>query len=138
MLALELNAGAAPEMFESWNEVTKEKLRIALWWDYLFIFIYPAAIATACFIAARFLANTWAVPFEYGLIIICLQLVAAIFDATENFALLKVLSGSPANLWPGIARWCAILKFSLILLGSAYALLIGCGVWLITLIRHKQ
>ncbi len=75
MLALELNAGAAPEMFQTWNEFTKEKLRIALWWDYLFIFIYPAAIAAACFIAARFLAHTRVVPFKYSLLIICLQLV---------------------------------------------------------------
>src|SRR6266550_2601741 len=39
MLAFELNAGAAREMFENWEQ-SKVKLRLALLWDYLFIFIY--------------------------------------------------------------------------------------------------
>jgi hypothetical protein len=95
-------------MFKSWNEATKNRLRTALLWDYLFIFIYPAAIAVACFIAARFLDNRELIAFKYSLIIICLQLIAAMLDATENFGLLKVLDGPIERLWPQIARWCAI------------------------------
>jgi hypothetical protein len=37
MLALEMNAGEAPNMFTSWNDDTKGKLREALKWDFLFI-----------------------------------------------------------------------------------------------------
>jgi len=137
MLALELNAGAAPGMFKTWDESTRSQLRTALLWDYLFIFIYPAAIATACFIAARFLDNHRIIAFKYSLIIIGLQLVAAVFDATENFALLKVLSGPIESPWPQLARVCAITKFGLVIVGSAYALVIGAGAWLITLISRK-
>jgi hypothetical protein len=132
MFALELNAGAAPEMFKSWDEITKERLRTAVLWDYLFIFIYSAATATACFIAARFLDGRRIIAFEYSLIIFLLQLIAAMFDATENFALLKVLQGPIESPWPQVSRVCAIIKFSLISVCMAYALIIGGGAWLIT------
>lgn len=138
MIALELNAGAAPDMFKSWNESTKSQLRTALLWDYLFIFIYPAAIATSCFIAARFLDTRGIVAFKYSLIIIVLQLVAAAFDATENFALLEVLRGPIESPWPQIARVCAIFKFSLVIVGAGYALIVGGGAWLITLISRNH
>src|SRR5215211_2009285 len=68
MLALKLNAVAAPKMFKHWDESTKERLRTALLWDYLFIFIYSASIALACYIAARFLDTQKIIAFEYSLI----------------------------------------------------------------------
>ena len=138
MLALELNAGAAPEMFKAWDESTRNQLRTALLWDYLFIFIYPAAIATACFIAARFLDSHGIIAFKYSLIIIGLQLVAAMLDATENLALLKVLHGPIENPWPQVSRVCAISKFVLAIGGSGYAILVGGGAWLITIFSRKS
>jgi hypothetical protein len=125
MIALEMNGGAASRMFKSWDETTRESLRKAVLWDYLFIFIYPAAIATACFIAARFLDRSGIISLKYGLIIMCLQLVAAAFDAIENYALLKVLDGATSNPWPQMARWCALTKFSFILVGGFYVLIVG-------------
>lgn len=127
MLTFELHAAQAPDIFDSWNEA-KARLRAALLWDYLFIFIYPAAIATSCFLAGRFLDSRGIIPFKVTLVVMCLQLLAAAFDAAENFALLKVIGGSMAG-WPQVARWCAILKFSLVALGTAYALF-GVVCWL--------
>jgi hypothetical protein len=138
MLALELNAGKAQEIFETWDEVTINKFRAALMWDYLFLFIYPAAIAVSCFIAARFLDLKGILAFKYGLLVMCLQLVAAVSDAAENFLLLKVLNGSPETAWPQVARWCAILKFSLIGVGVFYTVIFGCGGWLITFINRSR
>lgn len=129
MLALEMNAGKAPEIFESWDEATKARLRTALLWDYLFIFIYPATIATSCFIAGRFLDNKEILSLKYGLIIMCLQLIAAMLDALENFALLRVLRGPIESPWPQTARWCATFKFGIIVLGIVYVA-VGVGVWL--------
>ncbi len=134
MLAFELNAGRAPEIFESWDEATKATLRTALLWDYLFIFIYPAALATSCFIAGRFLESKNFLPIKYGLIIMCLQFVAAMLDAAENFALLKVLRGPIESPWPQTAKWCATFKFGFIIVGIAYVTL-GIGVWLYGLLR---
>jgi hypothetical protein len=138
MLAFELNAGAAPDMFTSWDECTKSQLRTALLWDYLFIFLYPASIATACFIAARFLDRKGYIPFKYSLIVISLQLIAALFDATENFALLKVLSGPIESPWPQLARACAISKFGLVIVGVLYAIGVGGGSWLVTLVFKRN
>jgi hypothetical protein len=137
MLAFEFNAGAAREMFENWEQ-SKVKLRLALLWDYLFIFIYPAAIATACFIAARFLDSHGILAFKYGLVIMCAQLVAAGLDAVENFALLRVLREPPKSSWPQIARWCALGKFGLILVGVVYGLFLGGGARLITLLTRSR
>jgi hypothetical protein len=134
MLAFELNAGKPREIFESWDETTKAALRTALLWDYLFIFIYPAAVATACFIAGRSLESRNFLPIKYGLIIMCLQLVAAMLDAAENFALLKVLRGPIESPWPQTAKWCATFKFGLILLGITYVT-VAIGVWLYGLLR---
>jgi len=134
IIALELNAGEAPEMFKSWDEETKNRLRRALAWDYIFIFIYPAAIATACLIAGKFLHAKGIIGFRYSLIVIAFQFVAAILDGIENFALLRVLKGPIEGSWPHIARWCAIFKFGFVFLGIGYALVIGGGAWLISLI----
>jgi hypothetical protein len=131
MFALEMNAGAADKMFVPWNDSTRGKLRAALHWDYLFIFIYPATIATACFIAGRFLDRAGIVSFKYSLLVMCLMLIAPLLDATENAALLRVLRGPIEAPWPQIARWCAISKFIVIVVGDAYAVIFGGGVWLI-------
>lgn len=72
-------------------------------------------------------------PFEYGLIIVRLQLFAAMLDAAENFALLKILGETIRNPWPQIARWCAILKF--VIAGVTYVLIVGGGTWLIMFLR---
>lgn len=134
MLAFEMNSAKAPEIFESWDEATKATLRTALFWDYLFIFIYPAAIAASCFIAARFLDNKNFLPLEYGLIVMCLQLVAAMLDALENFALLKVLRGPIESPWPQTARWSATFKFGIIVIGIIYVA-VGIAVWLYEWVR---
>jgi hypothetical protein len=42
----------------------------------------------------------------------------------ENYALIRVLLGSPSALWPAVARWCAIPKFLLVAAGLVY-LLVG-------------
>ncbi len=49
-------------------------------------------------------------------------IAAALFDATENIALLMILRGDFASGWPAVAFWCASLKFALILIGIAYVL----------------
>jgi hypothetical protein len=50
------------------------------------------------------------------------QWLAAGFDAVENIALLVLLFGRLASPWPQVAWVCAVLKFSLIILGIAYIL----------------
>ena len=136
MLAFEMNAGLAPQLFKTWSPTTKNQLRTALHWDFLFIFIYPAAIAASCFIAGRYLESSGIAAFKYTLIIVFLQLIAALFDATENFILLYILDGVAEGPWPQIAKWCAVVKFMIIGLGILYSIGLGGGVWIINLFRR--
>jgi hypothetical protein len=44
-------------------------------------------------------------------------LLAALFDAVENYALWVVLMGKVASPYPEIAAWCATIKFTLLIAG---------------------
>ena len=49
-------------------------------------------------------------------------ILAAILDSIENLALTTLILGSVVSPWPEIARWCAIIKFSLIFIGIVYVI----------------
>lgn len=111
--ALEKEPEAKEQLFKRWDENTKGKLRSALYWDFLFILLYPTSNALACFMAGRFLA-LHKFPFRISLVIILLQPLAGLFDVTENLILLKVIDGLTANVWLTIARISTAGKFTLI------------------------
>lgn len=111
--ALEKEPGAKEQLFKRWDENTRRQLRSALYWDFLFILLYPTSNALACFIAGRFLA-AHGVPFRLSLVIILLQPVAGLFDVIENLIMLRVIDGLPANIWLMIARISTAGKFTLI------------------------
>ncbi len=50
------------------------------------------------------------------------QLLAALLDAVENYALIRLLLGSTGKLWPDLARWCAVPKFLLVGAGLVYVI----------------
>lgn len=54
------------------------------------------------------------------------QWLAALFDASENIALLKMLHGPVVEPWPQMARWSAVPKFMLVGAGSLYAVVGAC------------
>jgi hypothetical protein len=49
--------------------------------------------------------------------------VAALLDAVENYALIRVLLGSNLVIWPKVAKWCAVPKFVIVAAGLAYILI---------------
>lgn len=136
MLAFEV-AGSPEEsekLLKSWTEKDKdayEKFRTALMWDFVFIFLYPASTAVACFIATRFLSARGIIAFKFGLALMILQLLAAMLDVTENIALLRILRGPIESPWPQIAKWSSLPKFVIVGAGILYAL---CGglIWIVT------
>lgn len=129
LLALEQEPTAKEKVFKSWDEDTKEKLRSALRWDFLFILIYPLSSIIACFIAGRFLDSAQILSFRISFVIILLQLVAGLFDVIENTILLQVIDGLTSNVWLTIARISTIGKFGLIALGMLHAIF-GLLAWL--------
>ncbi len=104
-------------------------MRSALRWDFLFIFIYPAAGVLLCFIAGRYLANEGILPFWISFIVILLQLAAGLFDVIENLIMLRVIDGLTSDFWLTIARISTAGKFGLIGLGLLHAVF-GLLAWL--------
>lgn len=108
----------AVEMALSTKASTKEQLRTALNWDFLFIPIYSLVIGLLCFIFAR-IAN---LPMQLTWLVILLLLVGALVDASENFALLHVIATSQNDVWANVARRLATLKYVLPSIGVLYAI----------------
>lgn len=92
-----------------------------LGFDYLFMPSYALIIALGVLLAMGRQRGWFA---SFGAWIGWGSLAAALFDATENFALFRTLLYWQADTpWPQIAFWCASVKFALIGLGVGYALL---------------
>lgn len=116
---------AAQAMIASWDQQAQLLAAFGLGLDYLFMPLYATAIALACVVAAGGPLRSRRLLVTVGLLLAWGAWLAALLDAVENYALLRVLLGSEVPAWPAIARWCASLKFLLILAGLAYALLGG-------------
>lgn len=112
----------ADKIVACWSDATRKDAFLGLGFDYLYLLVYPLTISLACHLTARrdqrFARRTWIV----GAILSWLVLAAAPLDATENFALIKVLKSSSGDFWPALASWCAIPKFALILIGAGYVI----------------
>lgn len=87
--------------------------------DYLFMPIYALALAFGTLLAAH-RHQGWIQ--SLGAVAGYAAFAAAMFDAIENYALLRVLLGAIQSGYPAIAAFCAILKFGLILFGVLYGL----------------
>jgi hypothetical protein len=131
-LAGELSISQA--MMASWGSQGAIHAGLSLGLDYVFLMAYAGGIALGCVILARgFLDHSRGVA-NLGVIFSWLLLAAGLLDALENYALIRVLLGSPAGYWPVVARACAIPKFVLVVAGLAYlglgfiGLLIGRGL----------
>ena len=111
---------AADRIVNSWSPAPRDDAFINLGVDYLYLFLYPLTISLACHLTARrderFARRAWIA----GAILSWVVLAATPLDATENYALIKVLKSSRSDFWPALARWCAILKFGLIFIGTGY------------------
>ena len=115
----------AEAILASWDERAQLHAALSLGLDYLFLLVYSTAIALSCFRAAA-----WWKPRRPGLATIGAwlgwgQWLAALLDAVENYALIQLLLGHRAAIWPRLAWACAAVKFAFVLAGIAYALLSG-------------
>ncbi len=95
--------------------------------DFPFLVLYSTTIGLACVMAANVFhpyVRWWA---SVGVTLAWGQWLAALFDALENTALLKMLHGSVVQPWPQMAQWSAIPKFILVSAGALYAVVGACG-----------
>ena len=71
---------------------------------------------------------------QVGIVLAWAQFAAATLDAVENYALIRVMLGSTPNLWPALARACAIPKFAIVGLGLLYLIV---GLVMMPIVRRR-
>ena len=107
-------------IISSWNLNARVNMGISLGIDFLFLVVYSIFFATACYLVAQEYLdkNNW--MYKIGLLLAKLQFIAALFDAIENIALIKLLLGSNNNIFSLIAYYFASMKFVIITIGIIY------------------
>lgn len=109
----------AQAMLTSWDEHARLFAAFGLGFDYLFMPVYSLALSFGLLLAGS-AKPTWlqklTVFLGWGV------LLAALFDALENYALWKILTGSIDSAFPQIAAVCANIKFILLILGLLAAI----------------
>ncbi len=110
----------ATDIIHAWNENDRIRAGFNLGIDYLYMPLYSTTIALACVWGAGVLKRkTW---HTIGLLLAWSLWAAAIFDAIENLGLVVSLFGAPVAPWPVVSQVCAILKFTLLVLGLLYVI----------------
>jgi hypothetical protein len=110
----------AEKILNSWDSLAKVYAGLNLGLDFLFIVAYAGAIGLGCSLLASSLGRRFRVFGTIGVSLAWAQLLAAVLDSTENYALIRLLLGSERNVWAVVARSCAIPKFLIVLLGLVY------------------
>ena len=111
---------AAQSILASWDARDRLFAAFGLGLDYLFMPAYALALSLGILLTAGRHAGAFA---KLGAWMGWGALAAALFDAVENFSLWQFLLGDFQALWPRLASICATVKFALLLLGLAYALI---------------
>jgi hypothetical protein len=108
----------ATAIINAWDIQDKMQAGFSLGFDFLYMPVYSTLIALICVWGAGVVASRrWRTT---GLVLAWGLWAAAVFDAVENFALTMLLFGALAAPYPQVAQICAILKFSLIMLGLIF------------------
>lgn len=117
------NLDTARAMIASWGADGRIYAGINLGLDYLFLVVYAGAIGLGCTLIAEKPPGNPRLWVVMGSLLAWAQIVAAALDATENYALIRVLLGSDKEIWPAVANLCAFPKFTLVALGLVYVLI---------------
>ncbi|MBW1680841.1 MAG: hypothetical protein JRJ83_05230 [Deltaproteobacteria bacterium] len=116
------------EILKSWGPEERIYAGLSLGLDYLFLVAYATAISLGSVFVARSFQGKAGGFAKVGFCLAWAQLAAALLDGVENYALVRVLLGSGAGLWPGLSWACALVKFLLVGLGVFYLILGGIGL----------
>jgi hypothetical protein len=115
---------AAQRMMDSWGPQGRISAGLSLGFDYLFLVVYALCIALGCVLISRAMQYRIKIFVPIGAILAWAQFLAAILDAIENFALIRVLFGATVDLWPALARLCAGPKFLIVSAGLLYLIIV--------------
>ena len=112
----------AQEIMASWRHELRVFAGLNLGLDYVFMIAYGGTIGLGCVLVAQQWKEEQTKLSLMGYLIAWGSIAAAVLDAIENYALIRILVGSLNEMWPIIAKWCAGLKFTLVGLGLLYIL----------------
>jgi hypothetical protein len=113
----------AAHIMAEWGPKGRDAARLSLWLDYGFMLSYGAFFTLAGLLtrnAAR--ARGWRRFAIAGAVVPFFAAAAAMFDASENVALLLTLGGHGGSFAPPFAAVCSAIKFTLITLAIFYVL----------------
>ena len=109
----------ANAIIKEWDLRAQLFAALGLGFDYLFMVAYGLTISLGVLIAASKHGGKFE---KVGVYVGWGVLLAALFDAVENFALWRLLSGSATAFCPRVAAVSATIKFFLLVLGLGFAL----------------
>lgn len=109
---------AARLMLDSWKGMAMRYAGLNLAFDYPFMLGYGLFLASLTELVRR--KARAGVLQNIGRFFVMGMLLAALLDAIENVALIRLYLGVESNVMAQLAYWCAGVKFALILLGLAY------------------
>lgn len=107
-------------IIQSWSDQARSAALLIQGFDYLYLFIYPAWLSLVAVLLGARLGGRWQAA---GLVTGWIVLIAAPFDAIENYALIHQLLHGAAAGPAQLALWCALLKFALIAVSIIFLLL---------------
>lgn len=113
----------AARMMSEWGHKGRAAARLSLWLDFGYLLSYGAFFTLAGF-ATRDIATArgWRRLAVLGSVVPLFATGAALFDASENVALLLTLGGHGGSFAPSFATVCASIKFALIGIAILYVL----------------
>ena len=113
----------AQSIIGSWGQEETTYAGLNLGFDYLFMVGYGITIGLGCVLISHKLKYKINTLFMLGIFLAWGSVLAALLDALENYALIRVFLGSLNEIWPVVAKWCAGVKFFLVALGIGYVLI---------------
>ena len=119
-------------ILNSWGTHARTSAGMSMGLDFLFLIIYAFFIAILMHkLNERVWKNTKI--YKLGILLIWGVLLAALFDAIENIALIKLLLGDVQQVWTSIAFYFASVKFVLLILGVLFIFM----SWVVKFMRKK-
>lgn len=118
------SSSRATQIMTEWGVKGRSAAHLSLLLDYGYMVSYGLFFCLAG-LAIRDTARTrgWRRLATFGTVVPFFALLAAVFDASENVALLLTLAGKGGSLAPPFAAVCSAIKFTLITIAIVYVVL---------------
>ena len=110
-------------MLDVWGDTGRIAAAFSLGIDYLFLISYSLFLGLLSFHFARKFEGRLRLLSKTGYFMSWLIIVAGIYDAIENFALLKIMLGCQLSIWAITAWFFATVKFAIVFIVIAYLVL---------------